>query len=128
MKKLGNKVEILLETEIKELVGESKLEKLILSKPYKGSHDLVIDALFVEIGFDPDPTFAKQLGIELDEKGFMKVDNMMKTNVPGVFVTGDATNHFGRFKQDITAAALGSVAETSAYEYYKTLDIKIGSQ
>ena len=50
----------------------------------------------------------------------MKVDNLMKTNVPGVFATGDATNHFGRFKQDITAAALGSVAATTAYEYYQT--------
>jgi len=56
----------------------------------------------------------------LDQAGYTKVDNMMRTNVPGVFVAGDATNHFGRFKQDITAAALGAVAATSAYEYNKT--------
>ncbi|MDP2735430.1 MAG: FAD-dependent oxidoreductase, partial [bacterium] len=62
----------------------------------------------------------KQLGVELDEKHYMKVDNMMKTNMPGVFAAGDATNHFGSFKQDITAAATGAVAATSAYEYVKT--------
>lgn len=119
MKQLGNKVEVLLETEVKELVGEQKLEKLILSKSYNGSEELVIDGMFIEIGFDPDRTFADQLGIELDEKGYLKADNMMQTNVPGLFAAGDATNHFGRFKQDITAAALGSVAATSAYEYRK---------
>ena len=115
MQKLGNKVEVLLKTEVKELVGKDKLEKLVLS----GGKDLVVDGMFVEIGFDPDKTFAEQLGIELDEKGYMKVDNMMKTNVPGVYVAGDATTHFAGFKQDITAAAMGAVAATSAYEYYQ---------
>lgn len=127
MKKLGDpstgsgqsKVETLLETEVKEIVGEKKLEKLVLSKEYQGSEELVVEGMFVEIGFDPDKRFAEQLGLELDDKGYMKVDNMMKTNVPGVFVAGDATNHFGKFKQDITAAALGAVAATSAYEYIK---------
>jgi thioredoxin reductase (NADPH) len=113
MKKLGDKVEVLLEHEVKEIVGEKMLEKLVLS----GEKDLVVDGMFIEIGFDPDKTFAEQLGLELDEKGYMKVDNMMRTKVPGIFAAGDATTHFGSFKQDITAAAMGAVAATAAYEY-----------
>jgi len=120
MNNLGDKVEVLLETEIQEIVGEKFLDKLVLSKEYQGSKDLKIDGMFVEVGFDPDKTFAEQLGLELDEKGYMKVNSLMRTNIPGVFAAGDATNQFGRFKQDITAAALGSVAATSAYEYYQT--------
>jgi len=120
MNNLGGKVEVLLETEIQEIVGEKFLDKLVLSKEYQGSKDLKVDGMFVEVGFDPDKTFAEQLGIELDEKGYMKINNLMQTNVPGVFAAGDATNHFGRFKQDITASALGAVAATSAYEYYQT--------
>ena len=119
MKKLGNKVEVLLENEVKEFVGEQKLEKLALAREHNGSTDLVIDGMFIEVGFDPDKTFAEQLGLELDEKGYMKVDNMMKTKVPGIFVAGDATTHFGAFKQDITASAMGAVAATSAYEHYQ---------
>lgn len=117
MKNLGDKVEVLLETEVKEIVGEKMLEKLVLKKSDGSEVDLVVDGTFVEIGFDPDKTFANQLGIEIDEKGYMKVDSAMQTNVPGVFAAGDATTHFGSFKQDITAAALGAVAATSAYEY-----------
>ena len=117
MKKFGEKVEMLLQTEVKEIVGSRKLEKLILSS----GKDLVVDGMFVEIGFDPDTIFAQQLGLELDERGYTKVDNMMRTNVPGVFAAGDTTSHFGSFKQDIAAAAMGAVAATAAYEYLGSL-------
>ncbi|MBI2642666.1 MAG: FAD-dependent oxidoreductase [Candidatus Wildermuthbacteria bacterium] len=124
MKKLGDKVEVLLEHEVKEIVGGKMLEKLVLSslkhEAGKELDDLVVDGMFIEIGFDPDKTFADQLGLETDKKGYMMVDNGMKTNVQGVFAAGDATNHFGSFRQDITASAMGAVAATSAYEYVKS--------
>ncbi|MBI1984496.1 MAG: FAD-dependent oxidoreductase [Candidatus Wildermuthbacteria bacterium] len=120
MKGLGRKVEIITENEIKEFVGKDKLEKIILKNPYKGSSELKLDGLFVEIGFDPNTELPSQLGIKLDDKGYIEVDNKMRTNVEGVFAAGDATSHFGSFKQDITAAALGAVAATSAYEYSKS--------
>ena len=117
IKKLGDRVEVLLETEVQKLVGDKRLEKVVLSKAYKGSAELMLDGMFIEIGYDPDQTFVQQLGLETDEAGYTRADNMMRTNVPGIFSAGDSTNHFGRFKQDITAAALGAVAATSAYEY-----------
>lgn len=116
MKKLGEKIEVLLETEVKEIIGAHKLEKLKLSRPRNGSDELVVDGLFVEIGSIPNAELAKSLGVALDEWGYIKVDNMMKTNIDGVFAGGDAVNHFGSFKQDVTAAAMGAVAATSAYE------------
>ena len=124
MQKLGDKVEVLLETEVKEIIGKDKLEKAILSKEYNGSKELIIDGLFIEIGVILNVELEKWLGVELDERGYIKVDNMMKTNISGVFAAGDTVNHFGRFKQIITAAALGSVAATSAYEYLKQSSLK----
>lgn len=115
MKNLGEKIEALLETEVTEIVGTSKLEKLKLSRPFKDSDELVADGLFVEIGAIPDVALAKSIGVELDERGYIKVDHMMQTNIDGVFAAGDVVNHFGSFKQDITAAAMGAVAATSAY-------------
>lgn len=119
MEELGEQVEILYETEVKEIVGGEKLEKVVLSKEYNGSTDLDIDALFIEIGAVPDVEVANQLGVSLDEHGYTAADNMMVTNVPGVFVSGDMVNIFGHFKQIVTAAATGSVAATSAFEYIK---------
>jgi len=71
--------------------------------------------LFVEIGATPNVLLAQKLGVVLDERGHIEVDNMMQTNIDGVFAAGDVVNHFGSFKQDITAAAMGAVAATSAY-------------
>lgn len=119
MLKLGNKVETLFETQVEEIVGKDRLEKIVLNKEFNDSTDLVVDGLFVEIGAIPNVHLAKQLGVELDERGFIKTDNTMKTNIPGVFAAGDTVNLFGRFKQDITASAMGAVAATSAYEYYQ---------
>lgn len=119
MKSLGKKVEILAETEVQTIVGSSKLEKIILSKAFNNSNELVVDALFVEVGATPNVAVAKSLGVELDERSYIKVDALMQTNVDGIFAAGDAVNHFGPFKQDITAAALGAVAATSAYNDHK---------
>lgn len=116
MKALGGKIEVLLETEVTKIVGEKKLEKLVLSKPYGGSPELVVDGLFVEIGALPNVKLATSLGVSLDERGYIKVNNAMQTNIDGVFAAGDAVNHFGSFKQDITAAATGAVAATSVYD------------
>jgi len=118
-RKLGGKIEVLLENEVKEIVGADKLEKLVLAKPHNGSTDLAADGLFVEVGAVPNVELPKRLGVELDERGYIKTDTMMKTNVDGIFAAGDAVNHFGSFKQDITAAALGAVAATSAYNDHK---------
>ncbi len=119
MKKLGPKVEIITQTQIQEIVGKDSLEKLILSNPYQGSTELKVDGLFVEIGSVPNVELAKELGVELDETGHIKTDNMMRTNIKGVYAAGDVVNLFGKFKQDITAAAMGAVAATSAYEDFK---------
>jgi len=115
MKKLGSKIKLILETEVKEILGKEKLEKIRLSQAFNGSDELIVDGLFVEVGAIPNVELAKSLGVLLDEHGYIKVDNMMQTNIDGVFAAGDAVNHFGSFKQDITAAAMGAVAATSAY-------------
>ncbi len=119
MKRLGDKVEVYFETEVQEIVGTQHLEKVVLTKPINGSTDFVIDGLFIEIGAEPNRELPREIGVEMDGSGYVVVNSRMETNVPGVFAAGDATNFFGRFKQDITAAATGAVAATSAYEYTK---------
>ncbi|MBI5140038.1 MAG: FAD-dependent oxidoreductase [Candidatus Vogelbacteria bacterium] len=120
MEKLGDKVEILFETAVTEIIGTDKLEKVVLSRTHDGSNELVLDGLFVEIGVIPDREFSDSLKLGTDERGYIIVDKSMKTNVDGVFAAGDATDFFGSFKQIVTAAAMGAVAATSAYQDAKT--------
>ncbi len=122
MEEKGDQIEIITETEVEELVGEDMFEKAILTKPHNGSKELDVDGLFIEIGAIPSTDLAEQLGAEIDETGHIAVSNMMRTTVPGVYAAGDNTFHYEEFKQDITAAAMGSVAATSAYEDFKSKD------
>jgi thioredoxin reductase (NADPH) len=117
--KLGDKVEIIFNTQVKEIVGTDKLEKIVLDKEYNGSSDLVIDGMFIEIGAIPNTSPVKSLNLKLDSDGHIDVNSSMSTSIPGIYAAGDIMNLFEHFKQDITAAATGAMAATSAYDYYK---------
>ncbi len=114
----SGQIEVHYNTKVSELLGDERLSGVTL----KAGKDektlaLVLDGLFVEIGAIPEVELAEKLGIRLDDYGYLAVNNMMETNVPGTYAAGDTTNFFGHFKQDITAAAMGSVAATSAFGF-----------
>lgn len=109
-------VEVVYENGVKEIVGDKIIEKIVLKKPLNGSTELALHGLFVEVGALPRTELSEMLGLDL-ERGYIKVDRFMHTNVDGVYAAGDISNGTGDFKQDITAAAQGAMAATSAYKY-----------
>jgi thioredoxin reductase (NADPH) len=119
LKRFGDKIEIFYSVGVTEIIGKQKLEKIGVSRPVHGKSELVIDGLFIEIGADPRTELTKPLSMELDGYGFIKTNARMETNISGAYAAGDIADLFGGFKQDITAAAMGSVAATSAYQYIK---------
>ena len=75
--------------------------------------DFPTDGVFVAIGHVPNSqVFA---GIEKDEKGFIKQYPGSKTNIEGVFVSGDA--HDSTYMQGITAAGFGCQAALDVERY-----------
>lgn len=109
----AGKVEVLFQTEVTELLSTDRLTGVKLNN----GKELTLDGLFVEIGAIPDVDIAVKLGVTLDDHGYIAVNNMMETNVPGIYAAGDTTNFFGHFKQIVTGCAMGSVASTSAFNH-----------
>ncbi|RLG17068.1 thioredoxin-disulfide reductase [Nanoarchaeota archaeon] len=101
--------------------GKEKVEALVL-KPFKGEgkeEEFPVDGVFIEIGDVPSTSIAKELGVKLDEEGYVEVNpKTMETNVKGVYAAGDITN-VTKFKQFITAASQGALAAYSAYLFLK---------
>jgi len=58
---------------------------------------------------------AKKLGVELNEKGEIKIDRSSRTNIKGVYAAGDVVD--SEFKQAITGVAEGVHAAYQAYKY-----------
>lgn len=86
-----------------------------------GTHEAVFDRLVVAVGRRPytDGLFADDAGIEVDERGFIKVDDECRTGVAGVFAVGDCVRgpmlaHKGT-EEGVMAADLiaGEVAEVN---------------
>jgi len=64
----------------------------------------------------PHSELAKDAGVKLDDKSFIKVDRNQETNIEGVFAAGDVT---GGVMQISTAVGEGCIAALSAYKYVK---------
>ncbi len=113
------KIEVIKNTNIIEIKGDQKVEKVILDKAYNGENHVDVDGVFVEIGSEPGVELARTIGAEIDEQGYIKVNAEMSTNVPGVFAAGDITNGSNKFRQIITATAEGAIAANGAYKMLK---------
>ena len=105
-------VEILWNSTIKEIRGEMAVNSVTLVRDGV-EEEYETDAVFVAIGDEPSNGLAKQLGVELDENGYIITDKSQSTNVSGVYAAGDIT---GGVKQWIVACGEGAVAAISAYQ------------
>lgn len=110
--KRAENVEIIYESQIKEIIGKDKLEAVILDK---GERRLNLDGLFVEIGETPSSILFDNLKLKRDEAGYVVVDEGMRTSVPGVWAAGDSTTGSNKFRQIITACAEGAIAANTIY-------------
>jgi thioredoxin reductase (NADPH) len=112
--KKNPKIKFIFNTEIKEVLGDSHVEGVILNnKKDQKEEQIHIDGVFVAIGHMPNTSKLKD--IELDEAGFIKVNNHFLTNKEGVFVAGDV--HDAHYKQAITAAGYGCAAALEAEKW-----------
>jgi len=73
------------------------------------------DGVFVFVGLLPNTQFLEGSGVELDERGLIKTDMHLATNVKGVFASGDVRS--GATMQIASAVGEGASAALSIREY-----------
>ncbi|KAM9329713.1 apoptosis-inducing factor 3 isoform 1-T1 [Gastrophryne carolinensis] len=82
----SNRVKFYMQTEVSELrEQEGKLKEVVL----KSGKVLRADVCVIGIGASPTTGFLRQSGVTIDSKGYIPVNKMMQTNIPGVFAAGD---------------------------------------
>ncbi len=107
-------VEFVLNTVIKQINGEQRLESIdIENVKTKLCGQVAVDGLFVAIGRIPENRVFQNIA-ELDEQGYIVALEDCKTNTEGVFAAGDCRTK--KVRQLATAAADGAVAALAACE------------
>jgi len=115
------KIEFAWNSEVAEIHGEDKLTGLTLRDTVTGeTRELPATGLFIAIGHDPRSELLTGQ-VDLDDEGYVLVeDRSTRTNLPGVFASGDLVDH--TYRQAITAAGSGCAAALDAERYLAALD------
>ena len=115
-------IEILYNTETEEVLGDGQVVTGVRVKNNltQAVHDIPATGFFVAIGHQPNTGIFKDF-LNMDETGYIKnIPGSTKTNIAGVFVSGDAADHV--YRQAITAAGTGCMAALDAERYLAALE------
>ena len=115
-------IEILFNTETEEVLGDGQVVTGVRAKNNVTGEltDIPATGFFVAIGHKPNTDIFKGW-LDMDETGYIiNEPGTAKTNIPGVFVSGDAADHV--YRQAITAAGTGCMAALDAERYLATVE------
>ncbi len=108
----NEKISFRLNTVVESIRGETAVTAVSLRNVATGAADEVAtQGVFIFIGHDPNTQYLRGQ-VDLDAKGYVVADSRMRTNVPGVFVAGEAADSV--FRQVATSAGMGVAAAMSA--------------
>jgi thioredoxin reductase (NADPH) len=105
-------VEFVLEARPKEIVGDEKVNALVL----EDGRSILVDGVFVAVGMIPVTDNIKDV-VELDQSGYIVADETGSTSAQGFYAAGDVRTK--TLRQVITAVADGANAATKASEYIR---------
>jgi thioredoxin reductase (NADPH) len=109
------KISFIWNTVVAEVVGEEAVKAVRLKNIQTGEELLrPIDGVFIFIGHAPNTQIFKGQ-LEMDEGGYLKVDRLMHTRVPGVYAAGEAADP--HFRQVVTSAGMGAAAAMEAIHF-----------
>ena len=121
--KTFSNIEIIYNSVVKEIIGETNVTKvLLLNTITNETSELQTDGVFPYIGLIPNvESFSGQ--IKQDAMGFIYTDETLKTSVDGVYAAGDV--RVTPLRQVITAASDGAISAVYAVKYLESVKEKV---
>jgi len=103
-------------SETVEILGENETEAIRIKNNVNGSEEVIpVKGFFVAIGHQPNTSIFDNW-LQMDSSGYLIAQQgSTKTDIPGVFVSGDAADKV--YRQAITAAGTGCMAALDAERY-----------
>ncbi len=109
------KMEFRWNTVVESFEGEDQLDKVVLKNLKTGELDeITVDGCFLFIGYVPNTEFLVDK-VELNPVGYVKTNERMATNIPGVFAAGDVRDK--ELRQVATCVGDGAIAGVNAEKF-----------
>jgi len=114
-------IRVLFNAEVTSLKGDAQLRRAIVydNRTLK-KFEFEVDAVIVNIGFEPKSSPLPRWGIELEGERLIRVKADMSTSVRGIFACGDIVSYPGKDKRIVTACGEAVTAVMSAYKHLKS--------
>jgi len=117
----NEKMEFIWNSTIVEVLGEENVEGVkIKNLKTSSSSTLECQGVFFFVGMIPSTQYLKESGIEMDSRGYIPVNDLMETNLLGIYAVGD--NRVKYLRQVVSAAGDGATAAVAAERYIEELD------
>lgn len=101
--------------------GNEAAKNLTIKNVISGEKStLDVEGIFIFIGHQPNTETFKEF-LSLDEKGYLVVDQRMRTNIAGIFAAGEVADAL--YRQVITSAGMGAAAAIEATRYLENLQV-----
>jgi len=120
-------IEILWNTEVEEVLGSKLVESIrVVNTKTNEKREIPVKGFFLAIGHKPNTEIFKDY-LELDNAGYIKVKpGSSKTNIEGVFATGDAMDKV--YRQAVTAAGTGCMGALDAEKFLSEKELSLAEQ
>ncbi|MBZ9630347.1 thioredoxin-disulfide reductase [Salegentibacter sp. LM13S] len=120
-------IDVRYNTEVDEVIGEQVVEGLrMLNKETGEKEQIEITGLFIAIGHKPNTDIFKSK-LTMDDTGYLITEGKStKTNIPGVFASGDVQDKI--YRQAVTAAGTGCMAALDAERYLAVVESEEGEE
>ncbi len=105
-----NGIKVKTSSRVKEIIGNGKVEGVLLESGEKIEADVVI----LSIGYRPEVTLAKEAGLFLGITGGIWTDEYMRTSINDIFAIGDCAEHKDFFTRRANKLMLASTAAFDA--------------
>jgi len=118
--KSNPKIKFVWNSIVTEIKGEDSVNSVTIKNVVSGEEIIEkTDGIFIFIGHRPNSTmFQGQL--EIDDLGYIKIDQKMQASIPGVFAAGEIADPI--YRQVVTSAGMGAAAGMQAIHYLESIE------
>lgn len=114
------KMDFLWDTIVTEIHGNDSVDSVTLKNKKTGEvKESEIDGVFIFIGHIPNTKLFEGI-LDMDERGYLEVDGLVHTNIPGVYAAGEVADP--QYQQIVTSAGMGCAAAMDAIDFLEKND------